>query len=136
MIRNIPRAVVVTLIIYAMATTAHFVHNAVFLDDYPNLPAWFTPAGVIGVLLLIHLVGVLGVVAAYFSKRVLGLVLLGTYAVIGFDGLAHYSVASFRTHTLSMNLTILIEVIAAFLLFVCVLITLFASVKSQRRAPQ
>lgn len=114
----------------------HFVHNAVFLDDYPNLPAWFTPAGVIGVLLLIHLVGILGVLLTALSKPTIGLVFLGIYAIIGFDGLAHYGVATFSRHTLSMNVTILLEVVAAFLLLGSVLFALFRRQLPVRRLPQ
>ncbi|MEN7343834.1 MAG: hypothetical protein AAAFM81_12865 [Pseudomonadota bacterium] len=101
------------------------MHNAVFLDEYPNLPTWFTPAGVVGVLLVIHLVGLIGLALTLVSRPTLGLVFFGLYAVIGFDGLAHYSVAAFSSHTLSMNLTILVEVATAFLLLLAVLNALY-----------
>ena len=32
----------VLLLLYLAASLLHFVHNAEFLSDYPNLPAWLT----------------------------------------------------------------------------------------------
>ena len=34
------------LVLYSAASFLHFAHNAEYLGDYPNLPAWLTPSGV------------------------------------------------------------------------------------------
>ncbi len=41
------------------------------------------------------------------------LLLVATYAALGFDGLGHYAVAPMALHTLGANITILSEVAAA-----------------------
>lgn len=41
-----------TLTVYALATFAHHAHNAHFLDQYPGMPAWLSPAGVGGSIVL------------------------------------------------------------------------------------
>jgi hypothetical protein len=51
-----------------------------------------------------------------FGWRLAGLALVGVYAAFGFDGLLHYTRASFDAHTSAMNFTILFEVAAAALL--------------------
>ncbi|MEO0971492.1 MAG: hypothetical protein AAFX85_00240 [Pseudomonadota bacterium] len=112
--------------LYAVATTVHFAHNALFLDQYPNMPAWFTPLGVLGALATVHVLGVIGVVFALLRMNVLALGFLGAYAAFGFDGLAHYAVAPFASHTFTMNATILIEVGSALVLFVLVAHSLLA----------
>ena len=45
-----------------------------------------------------------------------GLLLVATYAALGFDGLGHYAVAPMAHHTLGANVTIVSEVAAAALL--------------------
>lgn len=45
-----------------------------------------------------------------------GLLLVATYAALGFDGLGHYAVAPMALHKLGANITILLEVAAAALL--------------------
>ncbi|MGQ0651943.1 MAG: hypothetical protein ACT4P4_06695 [Betaproteobacteria bacterium] len=49
-----------------------------------------------------------------------GLALIALYAVLGFDGLAHYALAPLAQHTLAMNMTIWLEVAAAALLLFAV----------------
>ena len=50
-----------------------------------------------------------------------GLALIGAYALTGFFGLAHYHVAPVAAHTLAMNATIGLEVVAAALLLAAVI---------------
>ena len=49
------------LALYGLTSLLHFMHNAVYLHDYPNLPAWLTAAGVVGAWLVVATIGVLGV---------------------------------------------------------------------------
>jgi hypothetical protein len=46
--------------------------------------------------------------------------LVAIWAVLGFDGLAHYSAAPFSAHTAAMNLTIWLEVGSAALLLLAI----------------
>lgn len=101
------------MLVYGAASLLHFMHNAVYLHDYPNLPAWLTPPGVVAAWLVVALTGVLGYLLYSRVSRVAGLVTISIYALLGFGGLDHYTVASMTAHTLSMNLTILLEVAAA-----------------------
>jgi len=98
---------------YCLASLVHFVHNAEFLAQYPNLPAWLSRPRVYGAWLLVTAVGVTGVAAARSRFVLTGLVLVAVYAALGFDGLGHYALAPVSAHTLAMNLTIGFEVLAA-----------------------
>lgn len=114
---RLPKKIVVALATYAVATTIHFFHNGIYLDDYPNMPEAFTQGGVFAALATIHGVGIFGFVMLCLGFRLVGYVALALYAVFGFDGLAHYAVAKFSSHTLAMNFTILFEVGSALVLF-------------------
>lgn len=117
---KVPNKVLVALVTYAIATTIHFFHNGIYLDDYPNMPESFTQGGVFAALAAIHGVGIFGFVMLCLGFRLAGYVALVLYAALGFDGLAHYAVAKFSSHTLAMNFTILFEVGSALVLFVLV----------------
>jgi hypothetical protein len=101
---------------YCFATVVHFTHNAEYLADYPNMPKWITRGGVYFVWASEALIGVLGVAFLYFGFRRTGILLLMVYALLGFDGLLHYTLAPFQAHSLAMNVTILFEVAAAAIL--------------------
>jgi hypothetical protein len=101
------------LLLYCAASLVHFAHNAEFLADYPNLPAWLTRAQVYLVWTGITLTGVVGYLLAHTRYPRAGLSILTVYAALGLDGLAHYSRAPFDAHTTMMNFTILFEVAAA-----------------------
>ena len=98
---------------YAAASLLHHVHNAAFLGDYPNMPAWLTPAGVYAAWAGVTAVGVGGWLLVRRGYRVAGLGALALYAALGLYGLAHYGVAPPSAHTLAMNLTIWLEVVTA-----------------------
>ncbi len=108
------------MLVYGAASLLHFVHNAAYLQDYPNLPAWLTSAGVFAAWLVVAAVGVLGYLIYTLVSRAAGLITIGIYALLGFGGLDHYAVAPVFAHTVTMNLTILLEVAAAGALLVCV----------------
>jgi hypothetical protein len=93
---------------HAAATLTHFVHNATFLADYPQMPGWLTPAGVYAVWLGQTAIGAAGVLLL-LRGRSLGLAAIALYAVLGFGGLDHYVLAPISAHTVAMNATIWLE---------------------------
>ena len=108
-------------ILYFAASLLHFAHNAEYLTDYPNLPAWLSRSQVYVAWLCITAVGVLGYILYRRGRQLAGFAVLAVYAALGFDGLLHYSRAPFTTHTMTMNLTIWSEVVAAGLLLITVI---------------
>jgi hypothetical protein len=113
---TLPKHLVALLALYCATSLAHFVHNAHFLADYPNMPAWLSPLQVMGAWLAVTAVGVLGWVVTRTGWPLPGLLLIAAYAGLGFDGLAHYTLAPMAAHSPAMNLTIWSEVVAAALL--------------------
>jgi hypothetical protein len=109
------------LLLYVAASLLHFVHNAEYLGDYPNLPAWLSRADVYLAWLALAAIGAAGWALYRFRWRLAGLLLIGVYAGFGFDGLLHYTRAPFAAHTQAMNFTIWFEVAAAALLLLGVL---------------
>jgi len=101
------------LLIYAVASLVHFTHNAEYLAEYPNLPLSWSRAGVYGAWIAMTLVGVIGWLLVSRGWILTGLCFLVGYALFGLDSLGHYVVAPFSAHTLTMNGTILAEVVAA-----------------------
>ena len=92
--------------VFATASLIHHIHNAEFLADYPNMPAWLTRIGVYAAWLGATAVGVLG----WWLRRRL---LVALYACYGLASLGHYAVAPLSAHTPTMHLTILFEIAAA-----------------------
>ena len=115
------RALPGLLVLYGVASFVHFAHNAEFLPDYPNLPAWLTRLQVYAVWLGITALGVLGYGLVLATRRVAGLGILAVYAALGFAGLLHYRRAPLAAHTGTMNLTIWSEVVAAALVLAAIL---------------
>ena len=101
------------MVLYGAASLFHFVHNATYVQDYPNLPEWITPVGVYVSWCVIAAVGVLGYWLYRKVSHGLGLVVIAIYALFGFDGLGHYMLAPLGAHTFAMNASILAEVAAA-----------------------
>jgi hypothetical protein len=104
------------MLIYGAASLLHFVHNALYVRDYPNLPAWLTSSGVMAAWLVVAAAGVLGYLLYTRVSRIAGLITIAVYALLGISGLDHYTVAPIRAHTATMNLTILLESVAALVL--------------------
>ncbi len=107
------------IVLYATASLVHFIHNAEFLAQYPNLPSSWTRMKVYLAWLGITAIGALGLWLLQRGFTKLGLLTLAVYAL--FDSLGHYVVAAFSSHTAAMNFTILFEVGAATSLLVEVL---------------
>ncbi|HEY8248967.1 MAG TPA: hypothetical protein VIG70_00035 [Burkholderiales bacterium] len=97
----------------AAATLFHHIHNAEFLHDYPNLPAWLSRAGVYAAWLIATAIGVIG-----YRLRHRGLLVL--YACYALDGLVHYALAPMSAHTPMMNTTIWLEAAAGAALLIMV----------------
>ena len=102
------RALLTLVLVHTAASLLHFVHNATYLADYPNMPAWISPMGVYGVWLAEAAVGACGVMLL-LRGRSAGLVLIAIYAVFGLAGLDHYTLAPMSAHTIAMNATIWLE---------------------------
>src|SRR5688572_3943995 len=85
-----------SVLAYALASLAHHVHNAVYLDSYPNMPDWLTRDGVYAAWAVVTSIGLLGYVLVRASRERIGLMLLALYAALGWYGLAHF-VAAYRT---------------------------------------
>ncbi|MCR5869227.1 hypothetical protein [Aquincola sp. J276] len=119
---------------YLLASLGHFTHNAEFICSYPNLPAWLTSAQVYGFWLALTAVGVLGLALVRAGRKSLGLLVIGAYAALGFDGLGHYALAPMALHTLVANITILSEVAAAALLLAATAALLVRHLRAQWRA--
>jgi hypothetical protein len=110
------------ILAYCAASLLHFVHSAVFLHDYPNMPAWLSSARIYAAWCGVTAVGLVGYWMRRAGYRVAGLVVIAVYAALGFGGLDHYALAPVLAHSLTMNLTIGVEalVAAALLIAVCV----------------
>ena len=108
------------MLIYGAASLLHFLHNAVYLRDYPNMPLWLTAGGVMGAWMIVAGTGLVGYLLYSRVTRAGGLIAITVYAAFGLAGLDHYTVAPVSAHTVAMNLTILLEAATAVGLLVCV----------------
>ena len=99
------RALPWLLLLYGATSLLHFAHNAEYLADYPNLPAWFSRPSVYGVWSGIFVLGLCGYLLYRRGHTAIGLALLAACAAFGFDGLLHYGRASMAAHTAAMNLS-------------------------------
>jgi len=113
---RLPKVLLALTAAYFLTSLGHFSHNAEFICEYPNLPAWLTRTQVYAVWAAITSVGVAGLMLMRRKFMATGLLLVAVYAALGFDGLGHYAVAPIELHPLMANVTILSEVIAAALL--------------------
>jgi hypothetical protein len=119
----ISRLFICLLLLYCSASLLHFSHNAEHLADYPNMPKWLSRSQVYVAWLGITAVGILGLLFLRFGYQRIGLMIVGLYAALGFDGLGHYALAPVSGHTIVMNATIWFEVAAgAMLLAVTVML--------------
>ena len=108
----------ILLLIYFAASLIHFIHNAEFLMDYPNLPSSWSRTGVYFAWMGMTIVGITGWILLTRSHQLSGLLFLAVYAVFGLDSLGHYVLAPLSEHTVAMNTTILFEVATATLVLI------------------
>ena len=106
------------LLLYLAASLLHFVHNAEYAQDYPNLPEWITRYSVYLTWLGITAIGVAGYLFYQFRWVLIGLCCLCVYAAAGLDGLLHYTLAPISEHSHTMNFTIWFEVVVAGILLI------------------
>src|SRR5882762_4426909 len=104
------RTLLVLLLIYGAASLMHFVHNAEFIAEYPNLPSSWSRADVYLAWITLTIVGIVGWLLVSRGYPTIGLVLLAAYAALGLDSLGHYALAPLSAHSFAMNATILLEV--------------------------
>jgi hypothetical protein len=105
-------------LLYAAASLLHFVHNAEYLAQYPNLPLSWSRAEVYAVWCCVTALGLSGYALYRCGYPRTGLAVLAAYAGLGFDGLLHYTRAPIAHHSAMMNATIWTEVVAAALLLI------------------
>lgn len=110
----------IMMVVYCLASLLHFIHNAEFISEYPNLPNWITASGVYITWFGITSIGIVGYSLVSRGKVFMGLVTCAVYGAIGLDGLGHYTLAPISAHTFTMNFTILLEAITAVILLVVV----------------
>lgn len=114
------KALLAAVVAHVIATLTHFVHNAVFIAEYPNLPDWLTAGGVYASWVALTAVGIIGLVLHIYVSRKMGLAVIALYALLGFGGFDHYTLAAIAAHTPAMNLTILFEAVTGSMLLVVV----------------
>lgn len=117
---------------YFAASLLHFAHNAEFICEYPNLPAWLTGAKVYASWAAVTAVGLAGLLFMRRGRMTAGLLLIAAYGSLGFDGLGHYAVAPMAFHTLGANLTILTEVAVGAMLLAMAAYALMLQVAARR----
>ena len=115
---KLPKPLATLVLAYALCSLIHFVHNAEFLAEYPNMPAWLSRGGVYLAWLGLTAIGALGYVLFRNGYRVAGLLLVAVYGFLGLDSLGHYTLAPFSAHTAAMNLTIVADVATAALVLI------------------
>jgi hypothetical protein len=118
--RPTARALLILFLVYAGASLFHYAHNAEFLAEYPNMPAWLSRMKVYAAWLGVTTLGLFGYLLVRRGHQIAGLCVLAVSAALGFDGLGHYSLAPLSAHTPLMNLTIWLEAASAALLLVAV----------------
>lgn len=108
------------ILIYGAASLVHFLHNAMYLGSYPNMPVWLTPFGVLASWLAVAGTAAIGCWLLGKGWTAVGLVAIALYAILGFAGLDHYAIAPVSAHSWAMNATIAIEVVTAACLLIAV----------------
>lgn len=113
---GLPRHMWVLVVLYFIASLAHFTHNAEYIAFYPGMPAGLTPEKIYVAWLVITSVGVAAFALLRFGFPGPAVLLLGIYGAFGLDGLAHYTLALCSEHTVLANITIWAEATTGLLL--------------------
>jgi hypothetical protein len=106
----------VLVVLYFIASLAHFTHNAEYIAFYPGMPTWLTPEKVYLAWLGVASVGFAALALLSFGFPVPAVLMLGIYGAFGLDGLAHYTLALCSEHTVVANITIWSEATTGLLL--------------------
>jgi len=131
---RLPRHVLALVMVYFIASLAHFTHNAEYIAFYPNMPGWLTRGKVYLAWLGITCIGIAGLVFSRLGLRAIGALLVGVYGAFGLDGLAHYTLALCSDHTLAANVTIWSEAMAGLVLMFASALWLGRRVSRPRQA--
>jgi hypothetical protein len=113
---RVPRHVLALVLVYFVASLAHFAHNAEYIAFYPNMPGWITREKVYLAWVGITCIGIAGLAVVRLGLHAVGAILVSVYGAFGLDGLAHYTLALCSEHTLATNITIWSEAIAGLVL--------------------
>jgi hypothetical protein len=116
--RPVPRGLLILFLLFGTASFIHFVHNAEFLADYPNMPASWSRTDVYLAWLVMTAVGLIGLLLVARGLQIAGLLFVVAYAGLGLDSLGHYVLAPMSAHTGAMNATIIVEVTTAAVLLI------------------
>lgn len=79
--------------VYGAASLLHFVHNAVYIQSYPNLANWITPLDVYVSWCGIAAIGALDYWLYRKVSQAYGLIAIAICALLGFGGLDHHVMA-------------------------------------------
>ena len=120
----LPKHVWVLVVLYFIASLAHFTHNAEYIAFYPGMPTWLTAQTVYLAWLGVTSIGFTAVALFSFGLPTPAVLLLGIYGAFGLDGLAHYTLALCSEHTVWANITIWLEATTGLLLLLVSLLTL------------
>lgn len=107
-----PRILLFIALVYLIASLGHFVHNAEFLAQYPNLPSWITRKGIYLGWLVVTLPCLAAMLAWARGRAGLTFWLLAVWGALGYLGLDHYYVAPASAHAALANFSIVFEVVA------------------------
>ena len=113
----------VLLLTYLVASFLHFIQDAEYARAYP-LSGWSSTSSVYITWLAISAIGLLGYLIHRSTLRWVGQMVLCLYAVVGFDGLFHYTRAPFSTYSRAMNISIGVQVVMATILLGYLLATI------------
>ena len=116
-----PDALFFALVGCTVATFLHHFHNAEFLDEYPNMPAWLSAPWVYVAWLGTTTVGIGGYLLMRGGAPRIGAFALLAYAAYSVDGLLHYTRAPVSQHSAIMNATIWLEALAGAVLALVVI---------------
>jgi hypothetical protein len=106
------------LLACAAAGLFHHIHNAQFIDHYPNMPGSLSAPMVYAAWIGATAIGFIGYFALRAGYRRLGVGLLALYGLYGLDALGHYALAPIGAHSTAMNASIWLEAATAAALLV------------------
>lgn len=101
------------IILYCSASLFHFMHNAIYIDEYPDLSGGVSAIGVSIAWIGFTCIGLVSYVLIHRDKRFIVPILLVAYGALEFDGMGHYSLEPISSHTYMLNVAIWFEAIAA-----------------------
>ncbi len=108
------------ILLNILVSLGHYIHNIIFLPQYHE-PAWITPALIDSLWFVMTPLSGIGYILYSQGKFKLGLACLYSYCGMSLLVLGHYAIAPIWTLSLTINLVIFSEAIAAIFLAVYLL---------------